>query len=665
MDGATVLSPEPGLPVQRLERPALVDLDTAVGYEWLVANGLGGYASGTVTGLDTRRYHGLLIAALPHPLGRTLLLSRIHEGIDAGSDAYALPTAQYHDGTIQPAGYVFLEQFRLEGTMPVWRYRCRDLVLEKSLWMERGRNTTFVRYHLPSAQRPVRLRLEPFTLHRSHHTQLHGDPEWRMAVESVGDSCRVEAFPGATPLWMRLAGGSFVETGLWYWRFLHRRERERGYDDLEDLYTPGIFGIDLAPGETATFIATTHREDLELDPVLSLAAEQEAQLELLRRAGGTHADTTRRRLVLAADQFLVQPEAGSSCVVAGYPWYGQRVRDCLVALPGLCLSTGRFAEGRQILVGIARRLRDGLLPNQLSRPDDAPEYGNADAALWLFECIARYRDASGDTSLVDELLPALWDAVSAYREGTPIGVGLDSSDGLLRIARGVVPLTWMDARIGDWLVTPCHGKPVELQALWYNALRLLVGWLRDAARPRESQELEALATRCRESFGRLFWDEPRGCCFDVVEGADADGVALRPNQLLAAALSHPILDEGHWEPMLSALERELITPYGPRSLSPRATPYVGSYGGNQVSRDLALHQGSVWPWLVGPYVRVARRVRGVEWDARPLLEGLASQLGEGCLGQMGELFDGDAPHYPGGTIAQACSVAALLEAWVR
>ena len=665
MNGATDFRSDFGLPVLRLERPALVTLDSAVGYEWLVANGLGGYASGTATGVDTRRYHGILIAALPQPLGRTLLLSRIHEGIDAGSDAYALPTAQYHDGTVNPAGYVFLEQFRLEGTMPVWRYRCRDLVLEKSLWMERGRNTTFVRYQLLSSPGPVRLRLEPFTQHRSHHDQTHGGHDWHMTVQSMGDSCRVESFPGATPLWLRLSGGSFVETGLWYWRFLHLRERERGYDDLEDLYTPGVFGLDLAPGETASLVATTHQADLELDPERSLAAKREAELALLRRAGATDDDPTRQRLVLAADQFVVHPAPESVCVVAGYPWNGRRNRDCLVALPGLCLATGRSAEARAILTGVASQLCGGLLPDEWTQPADVPAYGNADVALWLFEAIARYEAATGDVALVDELLPALAGLLAAYREGTNTSIGIDPEDGLLRTRLGTAPLTWMDARIGDWLVTPRDGKPVEMQALWYNALQLQAGWLRERDRIPESEGLEGLARRCGDSFNRLYWDETRGCCFDAVEGADVDHLALRPNQLLATSLTHPVLEAGRWEAMLATVERELMTPVGLRSLSPGAPSYAGSYAGDQASRDLACHQGSAWPWLIGPYIRLARRVRGAGWDAHPAMEGLVSHLGEGCLGQVGELFGGDAPHQPGGCTAQAWSVAALLEAWGR
>ncbi|MBI3976583.1 MAG: glycogen debranching enzyme family protein [Chloroflexi bacterium] len=654
-------------PVLHLARPALLEFDSALRFEWLVTNGLGGYASGTVLGVDTRRYHGLLMAALQPPVGRTLLLARLHVELRAGDDHYALHTAEYHDGTVAPAGYLFLEAFLLDGTLPVWRYRCRDVEIEKTLWLEHGRNTVFIRYRLLAARGRVHLHLEPFVTHRDYHAQTHGHPDWRFKVERRADAYRVEAYPGATPLWLGLAGGRFVETGLWYWRFLRRCERKRGLDDLEDLYTPGIFDVELAPGEAATLVATTHEEDLALDPDASHVRERARQDALLERAPALADDAIRQRLVLAADQFLVcrapraDEQAPGRTIVAGYHWFSDWGRDTMIALSGLCLATGRADDARIILRTFAGYLDRGLLPNRFPDAGETPEYNTVDATLWLFEALNRYERATGDRSLVDDLLPALCDVVAWHERGTRHGIAVDPNDGLLYAGAPGLQFTWMDAKVGDWVVTPRCGKPVEVQALWFNALCLLAGWLAD--RGKDAADLATAAARCQVGFNRRFWDPVRGYCADVVDGPAGDDWALRPNQLLAAGLSHPVLDPGHWQPMLGVVERALLTPVGLRSLAPDDPAYVGQYGGDQHSRDAAYHQGTVWAWLVGPFVDVARRVRGETWDARPVLAGLVRHLGEAGLGQVSEIFGGDPPHRASGCIAQAWSVAELLRVW--
>ena len=651
------------LPMLGLQRSRLLDFPSALQYEWLVTNGLGGYASGTVLGIDTRRYHGLLMAALRPPVGRTLLFARLHDAVEVGDDHYPLHAAEYHDGTIHPVGYLNLDEVFLDGRRPVWRYRCHDVTLEKSLWLEHGRQTLFVRYRVVAAPGRVRLRLEPFVTHRADHAHTHGDPAWRFLVDSQPTHCRVEAFPGATPLWLGLAPGHFVETGLWYWRFLHRRERERGLDDLEDLYTPGVFVIEMEPGEVATLIATTHPEDLAVDPERSLRRERARTVALLRRARATADDPVRQRLVLAADQFLVTRGAAGCTILAGYPWFTDWGRDTMIALPGLCLATGRSQEARSILATFVTHLDQGLLPNRFPDRGEPPEYNTVDATLWLFETLARYAQATGDRSLVDELLPALQDVVGWHERGTRHGIGVDPHDGLLSAGAPGVQLTWMDARVGDWVVTPRHGKPVEIQALWYNALRLLTGWL--AERGQDFSHLDELSERCRVSFDRRFWDPTRNSCFDVVDGPTGDDPALRPNQLLAASLSHPVLDPTRWEAMLGTVERALLTPVGLRSLGPTEPAYVGTYAGDQVRRDGAYHQGTVWAWLIGPYVDVARRVHGDAWDPNSALDGLVRHLGEAGLGPVSEIFGGNPPHRPDGCIAQAWSVGELLRIWPR
>ncbi|HVC35535.1 MAG TPA: amylo-alpha-1,6-glucosidase [Chloroflexota bacterium] len=348
-------------------------------------------------------------------------------------------------------------------------------------------------------------------------------------------------------------------------------------------------------------------------------------------------------------------------MIAGYPWFTDWGRDTMIALPGLCLATGRYQEARSILATFATHLDQGLLPNRFPDRGEPPEYNTVDATLWLFETLARYARATGDRSLVDELLPVLQDVVRWHEQGTRHGIGVDPLDGLLRAGAPGVQLTWMDARVGDWVVTPRQGKPVEIQALWYNAVRLLSAWLH--VRGQDVSRFAELSERCRVSFNRRFWNPPRDCCFDVVDGPEGDDPALRPNQLLAASLSNPVLDPSRWEAMLGTVERALLTPVGLRSLAPTEPAYVGAYGGDQFRRNSAYHQGTVWAWLIGPYVDVAKRVRGDDWDPKPVLTGLVRHLNEAGLGQVSEIFNGNPPHPPDGCIAQAWSVGELLRIW--
>ncbi|MBI2939031.1 MAG: glycogen debranching enzyme family protein, partial [Chloroflexi bacterium] len=415
------------LPQLRLDRPTLLDFEGSLQREWLVTNGLGGYASSTVLGVDTRRYHGLLMAALHPPVQRTLLLARVHEELELDGDRYPLCTNEYHDGTIHPHGYLFLQVFRLAGTLPTWRFHCRDAELEKTLWMVHRRNTVLLRYRLLAARRPVRLRIEPFAAHRDDHTHTRGHPDWRFGVQTTATGCRVEAYPGATPMWLGASGMHFAATGLWYWRFLHRRERERGLDDLEDLYTPGVFERELRPGQALTLVATTHEEDVNLDPEASHAAELARQSRLIARAELPTGDHVGRRLALAADQFLVarpaadRPAPGRT-IVAGYHWFADWGRDTMISLPGLCLAAGRMGEARTILTTFVGYLNQGLLPNRFPDAGEAPEYNTADATLWLFETTARYLRATGDAPLLDELLPSLQEIVAWHQRGTHHGI---------------------------------------------------------------------------------------------------------------------------------------------------------------------------------------------------------------------------------------------------
>lgn len=654
-----------GLPILTLEKSDLLDVESALKREWLLTNGIGGYASGTVLSIDTRRYHGLLIGAAAPPIGRTLLLSRVHESLSVqqGEDNYSLHSIEYHDGTVHPVGHIFIQQFQLHGTLPVWHYRCRDVEIEKAIWFEHSRNTVFLRYRLLTCDNPVRLRLEPFTTCRGYHSHTRGDPNWHFDVLVRGDRCRVEAFPGATPLWLRVVGGSFVETGMWYWRILHRRERDRGYHDhIEDSYTPGVFGMDLLQDRSVTLIATTQPEDLDLDPEASLQRELSRQERLIELANATESPENYQRLILAADQFVGMRDTSGRTIFAGFHWFDERSRDAMISVPGICLVTGREKEGRAVITTFVDHLHLGLLPHSFPSGKQ-PDYDTIDSSLWLFETVARYERSTNDRTLVDDILSRLEDVVSWYERGTLHGIEVDLEDGLVRSLAPGLHLTWMDAQFWEWVVTPRQGKPVEVQALWYNALRLLADW--KAERRQDASHIISIAERCHTNFNRRFWDQSRSYCFDVIDGPGGSDPSLRPNQLLAFSLTHPILDPARWDAVLTAIDEELLTPFGLRTLAPSDPKYRGTYAGDQTSRDNAYHQGTVWPWLLGAYINAARKVRGDQWDYMPLLRPLVEYSSRELLGQPAEVFDGDPPYTGGGCIARAWNVAEILRCWPK
>jgi predicted glycogen debranching enzyme len=611
------------LPTLRIARQNLLDYAEALQYEWLVTNGIGGYAFGTVPGVDTRRFHGLLIAPADSSGARMLLLARLHDAITWRDDVYPLHTAEYHDGTVHPVGHVFLEEFFLDGQTPVWRYHCREVEIEKTLWLEHGRNTVFIRYAILNAPGPVQLRLEPFVAYREDSVLHVDEPARPFAVEARSTSCRVDAFPGAAPLWLRLPAGCFVQTGLWYRRFLHRRERERGLADLEDLYTPGIFTIDLESGDSATFVATVYPEDLLLDPAASQAGERRRQVGLLHQAQASPEDVIGQQLILAADQFLELTGPDHRAVAAEYPWFTDR-SDVMVALPGLCLASTHMANGRAVLTTLARHLEQGH--RHLADRAGAPEFSLIETTLWLFEAMARYERAHRDHSLVDELLPTLDALVAAYNRRVREATTLVERDGLLRVEE--------DGRA----IGPRQGKPVEIQALWYNALRLLAHWRRQGSKARRELpevELAEVANACRVSFHARFWSYAGGYCYDLVDGPNGDDREPRPNQLLTASLSCPLLDASRWASMLRMVERWLLMPpAAPRKPSTGLWDDDSSEGAG--GRGDGRHRSRfVSPWLIGPYADVVRRVRGESWDVRPILNRLVREAGGASVGPEG------------------------------
>jgi len=650
------------------------DLESALRREWIVTNGLGGYASGTLAGINSRRYHGLLVAALAPPVDRQLFLAGLVEWAVLGEHRYPLSAHEFGDGTIDPQGFRYVEGFTLEGMLPVWTYALEDVRLEKRIWMAYGANTVYVEYRLTRGDRPVALEVTPLLTQRDFH--LLGPGAWRPNVWADGSRVAVDSGAASRPYRLIAPQGRFGPDGVWWRNFLHREETARGLDDREDLYAPGVFDITLGPGESRALIATAE-DDPDLSPARALAAAQDRQRMLVRRARAENADPVVRQLTLAADQFIVRretPGGGTSAggdarspdgrtALAGYHWFNDWGRDAMIALPGLTLSTGRHDDAAAILRGFAAIVRDGLVPNNF--PDRAgaePTYNTADASLWFILAAGAYDEAADDVRLVDEMCRVVREIIDRHVTGTRYGIGMDARDGLLRAGEPGVQLTWMDAKVGDAVITPRIGKPVEINALWYNALRtaavLLTGRDDDAA-----ARYDLLAGRARASFRARFVVPGRETLADVVDGPDGDDVTVRANQIFAVSLPFPLLDGPAAAALVRAVARTLLTTYGLRSLAPAAPGYHGTYAGDLVSRDRAYHEGTVWGWLIGPYVDAYYRATGDAAAALELLRPFAHHLRDAGLGTISEIFDGDPPHRPRGCIAQAWSVAEVLRVW--
>ena len=645
------------------------NLIAAQSREWLCTNGMGGFAAGTVSGLLTRRYHGLLVAALKPPLGRTLLVAKLDDMVEYDGLRRRLFANRWADGTVDPHGYREIERFRLEGTTPVWSYACADLLLEKRIWMEQGANTTYVQYRLLRGRGPVRVELKALVNYRDYHRTTRGDG-WRMAVEPVPHGLRVVAYPGAQPFFLLAESADIQGTHDWYRGFDLAAERERGLDSREDHLHAGTFRATLAPGATLTLVLSAESSP-SLDGEAAWQRRQRHEADLLARwrnaqPAARGAPAWVAQLVLAADQFIVRrplpDDPDGMSVIAGYHWFGDWGRDTMISLPGLTLATGRGEVGRRILATFARFVDQGMLPNRFPDAGELPEYNTVDATLWYFEAVRAYHAASEDDSLLTDLFPVLEEMIRWHRKGTRYGIAEDPADGLLRSGEPGLQLTWMDAKIGDWVVTPRTGKAVEINALWYNALRAMAAFARRLGRP--AGPWDALADRVQEGFGR-FWNEAAGYCYDVIDGPDGDDPALRPNQIFPVALPESPLSPAQQRQVVDACARSLLTSFGLRSLAADHPQYRGRYAGGPHERDAAYHQGPVWAWLLGPFALAHLRVYGDRHAARSFLEPLAQHLADYGVGSLAEIFDGDPPFTPRGCIAQAWSVSETLRAWME
>jgi predicted glycogen debranching enzyme len=643
------------------------ELPVAEKREWLVTNGIGGFASGTVAGVQTRRYHGLLVAALHPPLGRTLLLSAVAENVAYDDREYSLNTCRWADGSVAPEGYRLIESFRLENTTPVWTYACADALLEKRIWMEQGANTTYLSYKVIRSSRTLALTIRAFVNYRDYHSSTRAG-NWRMSVQPVERGLRVVAFENAAPLFLHSSAGTATPEHEWYYNFGLEAERYRGLEDREDHLLAGTFRSQLTTGETLTFVASTEVA-ANFDGEGALQAQQEHDRSLLDAWAAEQpeheAPAWVRQLVLAADQFIVNrplaDDPNGRSVIAGYHWFGDWGRDTMISLPGLTIATGRTEIAARILRTFARFVDRGMLPNVFPDAGQAPEYNTADAALWYFDTVRQYVDASDDLDLLQELYPKLAEIIDAHLGGTRYQIHLDAQDGLLYAGESGVQLTWMDAKVGDWVVTPRIGKTVEINALWLNAVNSMARFARLLGR--KTTGYSYLAKRAKAGFAR-FWNPDTQCCFDVLDGPNGSDAAIRPNQIFAVSLPESALTHEEQRSVLGVCTRRLLTSHGLRSLAPDDPQYKGRYGGTPLERDGCYHQGTVWAWLLGPYVLAHLRVYGDPDQAMRILEPMADHLRVHGLGTISEIFDGDAPFHPRGCIAQAWSVAEVLRAWV-
>ncbi|MEO8195375.1 MAG: amylo-alpha-1,6-glucosidase [Thermoanaerobaculia bacterium] len=652
------------------DRVALGDFEHAASLEWIEANGLGGWASSTVSGAHTRRYHGLLVAATRPPAGRRVLLSRLEETVVLGGDRIELGANRF-PGAVHPRGFDNLVAFSRED-FPSSLYAVSGLRLRKTTGAISGENTTVMVYEIfdpdgaavGEGSGGAVLELRPLFAGRDIHSLGRAEPgrTWA-AVDVASPAIRFSAGKDETDVYIEVAGGEFRSAGSWYYNFEYSEERERGFDFREDLFQAGVFTVHLEVGRpVGVVISSEPRPGRSAERLLAL--ELERRERLVRLAGPESGFA--RRLALAADQFLVRrgvPEENRSTIIAGYPWFPDWGRDAMIALPGLCLETGRYSTAREILRAFGAAASEGMLPNRFPEAGEDPEYNTVDATLWLFVAVDRYRKATGDDEFVrGEMLPLFDDILSWHGRGTRFGIGV-GGDGLLRAGSPGVQLTWMDAKVGDDVVTPRHGKPVEIEALWYNALRITAALHRRFGDAERSAMLGKLAGVVRDRFEAEFWNEAAGGLFDVVSEAGIDSTC-RPNQIYALSLPHPLLPRDKAAAVLSTVEARLLTPRGLRSLAPGEPGYCPQYSGDPERRDRAYHQGTVWSFLLGAYIDALVRYRGSAGrrQGRQLLTGFAPHLREAGVGTISEIFDADPPHLPRGAFAQAWSVAELLRA---
>jgi predicted glycogen debranching enzyme len=652
--------------------------------EWLATNGLGGYASGTISGSVIWRYHGLLIAALPAPFGRTVMLNHLAECVrfpDGRVIQIGGEEPNQPEEATASAGYV--TEFRLENQLPVWRFDAEGVTIEKYVLFLHGQNTVHINYRLLTKDQNVVLELRPSMHFRGHERRVTDVITEDYVLSIHGERFEVRGGGGLPPLRLRLIGNTpaFTHDGGTKREIFYLKEAERGYESRGTLWSPGFFTVSLNVGSDATLVASTEPWStmLALSPEEALTFYHQRRKHLIEEANPKVESGPAAELVLAADQFIINPvgrvqdtarahAAGDEVltVIAGYHWFTDWGRDTMISFEGLTLTTGRVTEAGWILRTFAHYIRYGLIPNMFPEGKNEGLYHTADATLWFFHALDRYVECTNDRGTLRLILPKLIEVVDSHLRGTRFGIRADPNDALLYQGAEGYQLTWMDAKVEDWVVTPRRGKAVEINALWYNALRLLETWLREEGNEGAAQSLNKHAQRAQHSFNERFWYEQGGYLFDVIEGEHGDDSACRPNQVVSLSLRHPVLDQRHWKAVLDVVKERLLTPVGLRSLSPDHPEYKSKYFGDLRARDAAYHQGTVWAWLIGPFIDAWLRIYPDDRvTARKYLEAMIPHLDDACVGSISEIFDAEPPFTPRGCIAQAWSVAEVLRCWAK
>lgn len=648
------------------------------GLEWLVTNGLGGYASGNIIGMPTRRYHSLLTSALPTPLGRVVMFNYLSEKVQNynGTMLNFCPDSQ-SDNILEYSECEFLTEFYLDMGIPVWRYDFDDFIIEKLVVMPHQQNTVFLIYRMLSGNNSVRLELRPSMHFRHHEAPVNHRLEHHYELKIYGDRYEVtssQEFP-SLKFFLHGARPAFTSDGGNFREVFYRMEAERGYESKGTLWNPGYFRAELSTTSPVALVSSTEGWDtlLAMQPLEVIDAEKERRTKLINSAAVGN-DRFSSELVIAADQFIITPTgriedaararaAGDEVrtIIAGYHWFTDWGRDTMISLEGLTLCTNRYNEAGWILRTFAYYIKDGLIPNMFPEGKKEGLYHTADATLWFFHAMERYLAYTNDRMTLRQIFPKLFQIFESHFRGTKFGIRIDPADGLLIQGEKGYQLTWMDAKVDDWVVTPRRGKSVEINALWYNALCLMEQWSEEEGLYNENLNLSDIKEKVRRSFNEKFWNETNHYLYDVIDGENGNDLSCRPNQILAISLKYPVLDEIRWQEVFAVIIERLVTPVGLRSLSPDNPDYKSKYFGDLRARDAAYHQGTVWAWLIGPFIDAWLKIHPGETDkAGDFLDSFNKHFNEACIGSISEIFDAQQPYTARGCIAQAWSVAEVL-----
>ncbi|MDX2190545.1 MAG: amylo-alpha-1,6-glucosidase [Bacteroidota bacterium] len=639
------------------DRNITKNIDKSSELEWLETNGLGGWAGGTISGMGTRRYHGLLVAALHPPVGRNVLISKFSETIISPEGNYELDCNNFN-GIIHPQGFNYLEKYE-QDLFPVFHYQTGAIKFTKSIAMVHGENTTLITYEVTDAPSEFTMKLKPFISFKDYHWMSKANNDIKWAYGFADGTLKIAPYPYLPEVFIKVPGSEFHYSPDWYFNFMYKIELERGQDFKEDLFTYGEFYVKLKKGSKLGVIISTNNPENK-NAFKLYEAQVKRKKSLLEN---TPKDEIVRILTLAADQFIVQRGKNLKTIIAGYHWFADWGRDTMISLPGLCLVTGRFDDAKKILKAFAEVVDKGMIPNRFPDEGETPEYNTVDATLWYFIAIYEYVKYSGDIEFVKkELYPVLKEIIDAHVKGTRYNIKV-SEDGLLSAGLPGTQLTWMDAKVGDWVVTPREGKAVEINALWYNSLEVAAHFAKEFKNETDAIFFEEMAAKCKNSFNQQFVNS-RGTLYDVLHEMFKDD-SIRPNQLFAVSLPFELVNKEIAKSIVKETEQFLVTPKGLRSISNHDSKYIGDYHGDQLSRDGAYHQGTVWSWLIGPYISAKYKTEGK--TSLPKIKKILSQFSEhfkeAGIGTVSEIFDGNAPYAPKGCVAQAWGVAEPLRVY--